>query len=248
MPGMRAPAGIRTGSGFGHCEYQADLTGEVRIVQEKNPAFLHSSGSCTGTRVRGAFEGLNALLCRTLREPLQALAQGPFRSSAYFGGELLSGGGGGVVLSAGGVVLEPAGGVVSVEAGGGGAVEVSAGGELAEPAGDVDSCLEQAAISASALTHNNRTLRFIKSPHWCNETVLAGRARVPHEPGRGRRSQAAFRLCPVGIRTTAASGVPASALVSSVCCILHTNIGVCALDSRSDNRLGEAHAPNARQG
>ena len=52
-----------------------------------------------------------------------------------------------------------------------GAVDVSAGGELAEPAGDVDSCLEQADMSAMAPTHNNRTLRFIRSPHWCNGTV-----------------------------------------------------------------------------
>jgi hypothetical protein len=48
---------------------------------------------------------------------------------------------------------------------------VSAGGELDEPAGEVDSCLEQAANSASEPTHNNRTLRFIRSPHYCNGTV-----------------------------------------------------------------------------
>lgn len=44
-------------------------------------------------------------------------------------------------------------------------VDVSAGGELAEPAGEVDSCLEQADMSVMAPTHNNRTLRFIRSPH-----------------------------------------------------------------------------------
>jgi hypothetical protein len=83
---------------------------------------------------------------------------------------LLSGGGvvglDGEVVSEGDVLDVPAGGVVWSVDEGGADVEVSAGGELAEPAGDVDSCLEQAAISASALTHNNRTLRFIKSPHW----------------------------------------------------------------------------------
>jgi hypothetical protein len=31
--------------------------------------------------------------------------------------------------------------------------------------------LEQADMSAMAPTHNNRTLRFIRSPHWCNGTV-----------------------------------------------------------------------------
>jgi hypothetical protein len=91
------------------------------------------------------------------------------RFRAYLGGDVLLSGGGvvgldGGVVSEGDVLDVPAGGVVSVDAGGAD-VEVSAGGELAEPAGDVDSCLEQAAISASELTHNNRTLRFIKSPH-----------------------------------------------------------------------------------
>jgi len=55
-----------------------------------------------------------------------------------------------------------------------GAVDVSAGGELAEPAGEVDSCLEQADMSAMAPTHNNRTLRFIRSPHCCNGTGTQG--------------------------------------------------------------------------
>jgi len=72
-----------------------------------------------------------------------------------------------------------------------GAVDVSAGGELAEPAGDVDSCLEQADMSARALTHNNRTLRFIKSPLCCNGTVTQ-RALILRGPGtrysRKRRS------------------------------------------------------------
>jgi hypothetical protein len=44
-----------------------------------------------------------------------------------------------------------------------GAVEVeSVLGEL----GDVDCCLEQAETTARALRHNNRALRFIKSPHY----------------------------------------------------------------------------------
>jgi hypothetical protein len=73
---------------------------------------------------------------------------------------------GGVELSEGGMVVVVPGAVDwSVELGAG--VDVSAGGgELAEPAGEVDSCLEQADMSASAPTHNNRTLRFISSPHW----------------------------------------------------------------------------------
>lgn len=56
----------------------------------------------------------------------------------------------------------------------GAVVDVSAGGELAEPAGEVDSCLEQADNSASEATHNNRRLRFIRSPHNCNGTVTQG--------------------------------------------------------------------------
>ena len=63
-----------------------------------------------------------------------------------------------------------------------GAVDVSAGGELAEPAGEVDSCLEQADMSARAPTHNNRTLRFIRSPHCCNGTVT-WRALILSGPG-----------------------------------------------------------------
>jgi len=51
---------------------------------------------------------------------------------------------------------------------------VSTGGEAVEPAGEVDSCLEQADNSASEPTHNNRTLRFIRSPHYCNGTVTTG--------------------------------------------------------------------------
>jgi hypothetical protein len=95
-------------------------------------------------------------------------ALGRLRASrAYFGG-VLSGGGeaGGVELIepfAGGVVSE--GGMVVVVPGSvdaGADVEVSGGGELAEPAGEVDSCLEQADMSARAPTHNNRILRFIK--------------------------------------------------------------------------------------
>ena len=77
---------------------------------------------------------------------------------------------GAVELSAGGmVVVVP--GAVDWSVAGGGVVDVSAGGELAEPAGEVDSCLEQADRSASEPTHNNRTLRFIRSPHYCNGTV-----------------------------------------------------------------------------
>jgi hypothetical protein len=68
---------------------------------------------------------------------------------------------------------------------------VSAGGEFAEPAGEVDSCLEQAANSASEPTHNNRTLRFIRSPHYCNGTVTGGPSSV--DPTQGGESQVAFR-------------------------------------------------------
>ena len=80
--------------------------------------------------------------------------------------------GGGVELSEGGMVV-----VVPGDADGsvaGGAAVVSAGGEAAAPAGEVDSCLEQADNSASEPTHNNRTLRFISSPHYCNGTVTTG--------------------------------------------------------------------------
>lgn len=74
------------------------------------------------------------------------------------GGELA----GGVELSAGGMVVVLPGGVADWSVADGALLGVSAGGEAAEPAGDVDSCLEQAEASASAPTHNNRTLRFIK--------------------------------------------------------------------------------------
>jgi hypothetical protein len=99
---------------------------------------------------------------------------------AYLGGVFDSAGGGvpvmaplglgGVELSEGGIVVVVPGAAEGSVAGGGAAV-VSAGAELAEPAGDVDSCLEQADKSASEPTHNNRTLRFIRSPHYCNGTV-----------------------------------------------------------------------------
>ena len=75
---------------------------------------------------------------------------------------------GGVVVSPGAAVVP---GAVDWSDAGGGEVVVSAGAELAEPAGEVDSCLEQAPNSASEPTHNNRTLRFIRSPHYCNGTV-----------------------------------------------------------------------------
>jgi hypothetical protein len=118
----------------------------------------------------------------------------------YFGGELESAGGGvelmapfglldgGVVLSAGGMVVVVPGEVDwSVEEGAG--VDVSAG-EPAEPAGEVDSCLEQADKSASEPTHNNRTLRFIRSPHYCNGSVKGGPVSAGPTPtdSRKRRS------------------------------------------------------------
>jgi hypothetical protein len=88
------------------------------------------------------------------------------------------------VLSEGGMVVVAPGAVDwSVEAGAD--VDVSAGGELAEPPGEVDSCLEQADRSASEPTHNNRTLRFIRSPHYCNGTVTRILpARTPNAPQR----------------------------------------------------------------
>ena len=75
---------------------------------------------------------------------------------------------------------------------------MSAGGELAEPAGEVDSCLEQADRSASEPTHNNRTLRFIRTPHYCNGTVTTGL--VQRWPCLSGRSQAAFRKLMPGSR------------------------------------------------
>ncbi|HEY0342155.1 MAG TPA: hypothetical protein VGC34_15215 [Steroidobacteraceae bacterium] len=97
---------------------------------------------------------------------------------------------GGVLESAGGGVelMAPLGGGVELSAGGaagsagGGAAEVSAGGELAEPAGEVDSCLEQADRSASEPTHNNRTLRFIRSPHYCNGIVTGATSTLALTP------------------------------------------------------------------
>jgi hypothetical protein len=97
---------------------------------------------------------------------------------------------GGAELSAGGMVVVVPGAVDwSVEEGAG--VDVSAGGELAAPPGEVDSCLEQADNSASEPTHNNRTLRFIKSPHYCNGTVMVDS--LPKSPHSPVQSQAAFR-------------------------------------------------------
>jgi hypothetical protein len=111
----------------------------------------------------------------------------PSGQAAYFGGVFESAGGGvelmapfglgGVELSEGGMVVVVPGDVDGSVAGGGAAV-VSAGGEAAAPAGDVDSCLEQADNSASEPKHINRTLRFIRSPHYCNGTVTLGP--VPH--------------------------------------------------------------------
>ena len=73
----------------------------------------------------------------------------------------------------------------------GAVVDVSAG-ELAEPPGEVDSCFEQADNSASEVTHNNRTLRFIRSPQKCNGTVT--RDPSPMRSHSRDQSQAAFRL------------------------------------------------------
>jgi hypothetical protein len=73
-----------------------------------------------------------------------------------------------VASEGGGVELVVPGGVVVSLGGVEEGVDVSLGGELAEPPGDVDCCFEQADMSASALTHNNRTLRFIGSPHCVN--------------------------------------------------------------------------------
>lgn len=139
-------------------------SGGGRIVQENEPgipAQLMMCGRKPGSRGRLA--------------PVTSLG-----NRAYFGGVFVSAGGGvelmeplggGVELSDGGmVVVVP--GAADVSAGGA-VVEVSAGGELAEPPGEVDSCLEQADNSASEPTHNNRTLRFIRSPH-CNGTVTMG--------------------------------------------------------------------------
>ena len=91
---------------------------------------------------------------------------------------------------------------------------MSAGGELAEPAGEVDSCLEQADMSASAPTHNNRTLRFIRSPHYCNGTVT-----LRPSSKRARQlalSQEAFRQSRPGRRSPAtnASCIPGRAPAS----------------------------------
>lgn len=73
-------------------------------------------------------------------------------------------------------------------------MDVSAGGELAAPAGEVDSCLEQADKSASEPTHNNRTLRFIRSPHYCNGTVTGAPSTLgPYLPECRKRRSARAR-------------------------------------------------------
>ena len=149
-----------------------------------------------------------------LSAPATSRQQASAARVAYLGGELESGGGvelglaasglvllGGVVLSAGGVAVVP--GAVDWSAGGG-AVVVSAGGEPAEPAGEVDSCLEQAANSASEPTHNNRTLRFIRSPHYCNGTVTRGPSSVDPTPGGSRKS----RSVTAALRRTQATPAP----------------------------------------
>ena len=124
-----------------------------------------------------------------------------------------------------------------------GAVDVSAGGELAEPAGEVDSCLEQADMSAMAPTHNNRTLRFIRSPHYCNGTVtlrpLSKRAR------QTRQSQEAFRQSRPGRRNPAthASCIPGRAPASGGapwnCYSRRSHTWSAALDSRGNHGLGQ---------
>jgi hypothetical protein len=100
--------------------------------------------------------------------------------------------GGGVELSEGGMVVVVPGAVAS----GAGAAVVSAGGELAEPAGEVDSCLEQADRSASEPTHNNRTLRFIRSPHYFNGTVTVGPHRRAPSGSEGRKRRSAAKAAP----------------------------------------------------
>ena len=126
------------------------------IVQENEPGIpAPLKGDDAENRARSGRFGLDARGCAR---------------DAYFGGLFSGGGAGGggvelmepfgLELSEGGMVVVVPGEVDwSVEDGG--LLEVSAGGEAAEPAGDVDSCLEQAEMSASAPTHNNRTLRFI---------------------------------------------------------------------------------------
>jgi hypothetical protein len=117
-------------------------------------------------------------------------------------------GGGGVWSEGGMVVVVPGAADWSVEEG---AVDESAGGELAEPPGEVDSCLEQADNSASEPTHNNRTLRFIRLPHYCNGTVTMGlhpRGGPDIFEGRKRRSpQAGQRR----VAATNASRMPGTA-------------------------------------
>ena len=146
---------------------------------------------------------------------------------------------GGVVVSPGAAVVP---GAVDWSDAGGGEVVVSAGAELAEPAGEVDSCLEQAPNSASEPTHNNRTLRFIRSPHYCNGTVtralpawtqrrLGVARRVPAPPhcvARGHLFQATPMLRAPG----ATPWYPLQFL----------GLGRSVCDSRRDHGLGEMPA------
>jgi hypothetical protein len=111
---------------------------------------------------------------------------------------------------------------------------VSAGAELAEPAGDVDSCLEQADKSASEPTHNNRILRFIRSPHYCNGTVTLG----PSSDGLGLRVASSV---PAALAT--ACGYGGYRGHGCACpAILRVLLQERALDSRCHHGLGKVSA------
>jgi hypothetical protein len=94
------------------------------------------------------------------------------------------------------VVLAP--GEVDWSLDGAGVDDVSLEGELAEPPGEVDCCFEQADMSASEPTHNNRTLRFIDHlttvTGLCRPTLEAKLAPFRWSWTRqGTQSQEAFR-------------------------------------------------------
>ena len=89
-----------------------------------------------------------------------------------------------------------------LESGAAGAVVDESEGAL----GDVDCCFEQATI-ASALRHNKRRLRFIRSPHCISDDLSIGRGAVGPDGPSGPGTLPA----PDGTQRLDASSVPLSA-------------------------------------
>lgn len=93
-------------------------------------------------------------------------------------------------------------------------------GELADPPGDVDCCFEHADMSASALTHNNRTLRFISITSLCNRfESLRGASALARRVQLNAWSQAVFRRKPgsVPVRRSAWAPPPVAFAIRPSC-------------------------------